>query len=126
MSTTAVFFKLVIKSAAANSEDRCGFFLVSRRRSKGHGDKFLFCSFKGHADMDRKACQEGLPIRLPSVPNSCREKIGRQFFTFRNQDGALDHVLKLSHIARPGITLKASERLSGDGSQVFYYSVLPN
>ena len=109
-----VSLKFVVKSAAANIEDRRGFFLVSCRRRQSHGDKLLFRRFEGHADMDWKACQERLAIRLSSISDSRRKKIGGELFTFRYQDRALDNILELTHIAGPGITFETSERVRGN------------
>ena len=104
--------ELVIESPPADAENRRGLFFISRRRGEGHSDKFLFCGFEGHSDMDRKACQKGFPVGFSSVSDSRREKLGRQFFSLCNEHGSLDHILKLSHVARPLITFKEAERLS--------------
>jgi len=54
LARQSVSLQLVVEGAAANTEDRCCFLLISGDRREGESDKFLFCRSERHTDVDRK------------------------------------------------------------------------
>ena len=111
-----MLFEFVVKGSATDAEFLGGLFLVSFSGGKGHEHKFFLNGIKGHPGMNRKMLDCGIGFRGSS--NSQWEKIRRQFFSLGHEHRALNHVLQLPHVARPGVTPETAPGFRSDGAHL--------
>ena len=112
----SVLFEFVVKGSATDAEFLGGFFLVSLSRGKGHQHEFFLNGIQCHPGMNRKMLDCG--IGFSGGSNSQWEKIRRQFFSFGHKHRALNNVLQLPHVARPGVTPETAPGLRSDGAHL--------